>query len=125
MKVSAENFKVIPIKKALMFYLIFIITVFFSYQLIQKNVPQSHLLWECLVIFYFVLMTFLGVGSIFYGRKILKHRQSPPPNTWVFSNWRVISGNKAYWSGWLVIFCGVFIAFAFIYQFIVYLTHYV
>lgn len=125
MKVSAENFKVIPLKKALIFYCILIGCALLSYQILKLNISQNHFVWDLLVILFFILMACIGIASLFYGFKIVKCMQSPPPNTWVLSNWRVISGKKAYWSGWVIVFCGAFVSFAFIFQLIVYIKYFV
>ena len=109
MKVCSLHHKVIPLKKAMYWYLAIVVVLFSSFTFLAQFIEPDNIIWRLLYILFWILIGFAGLYSIKYGFLIVNSSMYPPPNTWVFSNWNMYQGNKAVWYGRAMRVIGVII----------------
>ncbi|HEY8099736.1 MAG TPA: hypothetical protein VIF82_03205 [Burkholderiaceae bacterium] len=75
-----------------------------------STVPPSHLTAvKTMLIGFASIASLVGLGTILYGRKILRKRQYPPGNAWVWRDTLIQHGRIAVRFGWLHIVTGILI----------------
>ena len=109
MRVTADDYRIYPLKKAGIAYILFLSVCVLLYLSVPSDVLDNKSIQVVLLSLYFCVQLSISCLAIWYGRKVIEAKISPPPGTWVLSNWKVYTGKKAYLGGWVYVISGLII----------------
>lgn len=115
-RVSSHDYKIIPLRKAILSY--FIVFGFAAaFYFIASEIFEGSNNFQIIVYgLLWSLKLAVGIWACTFGYRVIKSKQSPPPDSWVIENWKVYKGQKAHRLGWFMLFTGLFIGVLAIYS---------
>lgn len=106
MRDSANEYRVIPLRRAFVYYALLVLLVGGFVWIAEKFAMENRALFLFVIWSAPLTLLLLGVFLVRHGKSAIRSRKFPPPGSLVIPSTRIYQGRNGVYAGWVTAICG-------------------